>query len=130
MSGTPGSLRTRLLVRIGAVLVAVCAATALAGVLAQRAYLLDRLGGRVRDAAEHGLAHASLRPDDDRDLAFPDGTGHPDGQLAARLDAHGGHAGVRSQPGHTEFTVDLPPARPTEGEPPSRAGAPGLSERR
>ncbi|MFI7016042.1 sensor histidine kinase [Streptomyces sp. NPDC050164] len=89
MSGTPGSLRTRLLVRIGAALVAVCAAMALAGVLAQRAYLLDRLDGRVMDAAEHGLAHASLRPDDDRDLAFLDGTGHPGGLLAARLDAHG-----------------------------------------
>lgn len=89
MSGTPGSLRTRLLVRVGAVLVAVCAAMTLAGVLAQRAYLLDRLDGRVVDAAEHGLARASLRPGDDRDLTFLDGAGHPAGLLAARLDAHG-----------------------------------------
>ncbi|MFB7933243.1 sensor histidine kinase [Streptomyces sp. NPDC056039] len=89
MSGTPGSLRTRLLLRIGAALVAVCAVTALAAVLAQRALLLDHLDGRVTEAAEHGLAGASLRPGDDRDLTFLDGNGHPDGTLAARLDAHG-----------------------------------------
>ncbi|MFI6373439.1 sensor histidine kinase [Streptomyces sp. NPDC050546] len=85
MSGTPESLRTRLLLRIGAALVAVCAATALAAVLAQRALLLDHLDGRVMDAAEHGLAGASLRPGDDRDLTFLDGNGHPGGLLAARL---------------------------------------------
>ncbi|MCT9141826.1 sensor histidine kinase, partial [Streptomyces violarus] len=67
MSGTPGSLRTRLLLRIGAALAVVCAATALAAVLAQRALLLDHLDGRVMDAAEHGLAGASIRPGDDRD---------------------------------------------------------------
>ncbi|MFF7309223.1 ATP-binding protein [Streptomyces sp. NPDC008137] len=89
MSGTPGSLRTRLLLRIGAALVAVCAVTALAAVLAQRALLLDHLDGRVMDAAEHGLAGASVRPGDDRDLTFLDGTGHPEGLLAARLDADG-----------------------------------------
>jgi two-component system OmpR family sensor kinase len=37
---------------------------------------------------------------------------------------------VRSAPGHTEFTVGLPPAARTEAEPPSPAGAMGLSERR
>ncbi|GHD03383.1 sensor histidine kinase [Streptomyces violarus] len=106
MSGTPGSLRTRLLVRIGAALVAVCAAMALAAVLAQRALLLDHLDGRVMDAAEHGLARSSLRPGDDRDLTFPDGNGHPDGLLAARLDAHGAvTAAAVTGPGSTPRTL-------------------------
>ncbi len=83
------ALSTRLLVRIGAALVALCAAMALAAVLAQRASLLDHLDGRVMDAAEDGLARASLRPGDDRDPTFRDGNGLPDGLLAARLDAHG-----------------------------------------
>ncbi|MEU4466550.1 ATP-binding protein [Streptomyces sp. NPDC024017] len=85
----PRALRTRLLLLIGAVLVAVCAALAPVAFLVQRALLLDDLDGRVMDAAEHGLAEASLRPDDDRDLTFLDGKGHPAGLLAARLDARG-----------------------------------------
>jgi two-component system OmpR family sensor kinase len=85
----PRALRTRLLVRIGAVLVAVRAAMAGAVFLVQRALLLDDFDGRVMDAAEHGLAGASLRPHDDRDLTFLDGNGHPDGLLAARFDARG-----------------------------------------
>ncbi|MFJ8715752.1 sensor histidine kinase [Streptomyces violaceus] len=106
MSGTPGSLRTRLLLRIGAALVAVCAAMALAAVLAQRALLLDHLDGRVMDAAEHGLTGASIRPGDDRDLTFPDGNGHPDGLLAARLDAHGAvTAAAVTGPGSTPRTL-------------------------
>ncbi|GGW65601.1 ATP-binding protein [Streptomyces caelestis] len=110
MSGTPGSLHIRLLVRVGAVLAAVCAAMALAGVLAQRAYLLDRLDCRVMDAAEHGLARASLRPDDSRDLTFLGVTGHPDGLLAARLDAHGTvTAGAVTGP-------DAPPRALTPGQ--------------
>ncbi|MCK8435094.1 HAMP domain-containing histidine kinase [Streptomyces sp. D2-8] len=83
------ALRTRLLVLIGAVLVAVCAVMAPVAFLVQRALLLDDLDGRVMDAAEHGLAEASLRPDGDRDLTFLDGNGHPAGLLAARLDARG-----------------------------------------
>ncbi|CAM5701081.1 putative sensor histidine kinase TcrY [Streptomyces afghaniensis 772] [Streptomyces afghaniensis] len=118
MSGTPGSLRTRLLVRIGAALVAVCAAMALTGVLAQRAYLLDRLDDRLMDAAEHGLARVSLRPHDDRDLTFLDGGGHPDGLLAARLDAHGAV---------TAGAVTGPDATPRNLTPGQRAALRGIA---
>ncbi|MFH9003270.1 sensor histidine kinase [Streptomyces afghaniensis] len=118
MSGTPGSLRTRLLVRIGAALVAVCAAMALAGVLAQRACLLDRLDGRLTDAAEHGLARASVRPHDDRDLTFLDGGGHPEGLLTARLDAHGAV---------TAGAVTGPDATPRNLTPGQRAALRGIA---
>ncbi|WP_062648595.1 sensor histidine kinase [Streptomyces maremycinicus] len=84
-----GSLRTRLLILFGVVLVAVCAVTALTAVLAQRAYLLGDLDDRVTDAAERSLDGASLHPDKARDLTFLDESGRPAGMLAARLDADG-----------------------------------------
>lgn len=82
-------LRTRLLVFIGATLVAVCAAMGLTTVLAQRAYLLGHLDDRVTNAAERSLGGASLHPDLDKDLTFLNESGHPAGMLAARLDADG-----------------------------------------
>ncbi|MFF5188421.1 sensor histidine kinase [Streptomyces sp. NPDC000345] len=86
----PGrSLRTRLLLFITAVLVAVCAAMALTTVLVQRAYLLGNLDDRVTNAAERSLGGASLHPDLTRDLTFLNESGHPAGMLAARLDADG-----------------------------------------
>ncbi|WP_406011294.1 HAMP domain-containing histidine kinase [Streptomyces sp. NBC_00637] len=84
-----GSLRTRLLIFISVVLVAVCAVMALTTVFAQRAYLLGNLDDRVADAAERSLGGASLNPDLTRDLTFLDESGHPAGMLAARLDADG-----------------------------------------
>ncbi|MGW1722127.1 HAMP domain-containing sensor histidine kinase [Streptomyces sp. NPDC002306] len=90
VGGPPGrSLRTRLLVLVGATLVAVCAAMALTTVLAQRAAVLGSLDDRVADAAERGLGAASLRPDLDRDLTFLEESGHPAGMLAARLGEDG-----------------------------------------
>jgi signal transduction histidine kinase len=83
------SLRTRLLLFIGAILVAVCAAMALTTVYAQRAYLLGNLDQRVTDAADRSLGGASLHPDLDRDLTFLHESGHPAGMLAARLDDDG-----------------------------------------
>jgi two-component system OmpR family sensor kinase len=80
-----GSLRTRLLLFVGAALVAVCAATTLTSVLAQRASLLGNLDDRVTDAAEGSLGGAALRPD----LTFLEESGHPAGMLAARLGADG-----------------------------------------
>lgn len=50
--------------------------------------------------------------------------------VEAIASAHGGRTAVRSAPGHTEFTVELPPATATEGEPPLPAEVPGLSEQR
>ncbi|MFH8801289.1 sensor histidine kinase [Streptomyces sp. NPDC017936] len=84
-----GSLRTRLLLFIGATLVAVCAAMALTTVCAQRAYLLGNLDDRVADAAERSLGGASLHPDLPGDLTFLHESGHPAGLLAARLAADG-----------------------------------------
>ncbi|MCX4765606.1 HAMP domain-containing histidine kinase [Streptomyces sp. NBC_01275] len=84
-----GSLRTRLLLFITAVLVAVCAAMALTTVFAQRAYLLGNLDDRVTNAAERSLGGASLHPDLTADLTFLHESGHPAGMLAARLDADG-----------------------------------------
>lgn len=84
-----GSLRTRLLVFISVVLVAVCAVMALTTVFAQRAYLLGNLDDRVTNAAERSLGGASLHPDLTQDLTFLNESGHPAGMLAARLDADG-----------------------------------------
>ncbi|MER5431353.1 ATP-binding protein [Streptomyces sp. NPDC002588] len=84
------SLRTRLLLFITAVLVAVCAAMALTTVFVQRAYLLGNLDDRVGDAAERSLGGASRYPDLPRDLTFLDESGPPAGLLAARLDTDGG----------------------------------------
>ncbi|MEU1406049.1 HAMP domain-containing sensor histidine kinase [Streptomyces sp. NPDC005728] len=83
------SLRTRLLVLVTATLVCVCAALALATVLAQRAYLLGTLDDRVNDAAERSVGGAALHPGLPAGLAFLAEGGHPEGLLAARLDAHG-----------------------------------------
>ncbi|MFF3333508.1 ATP-binding protein [Streptomyces sp. NPDC002888] len=83
------TLRTRLLVLIGAALVAVCAAMALITVFVQRAHLLGDLDGRVTEAARRGLGEAALHPGDETALGFLDGNGHPAGLLAARLDGHG-----------------------------------------
>ncbi|MFD9391236.1 ATP-binding protein [Streptomyces sp. NPDC060000] len=84
-----GSLRTRLLIFIGVVLVAVCAVMALTTVFAQRAYLLGNLDDRVTNAAERGLGGASLHPELSQDLTFLNESGHPAGMLAARLGADG-----------------------------------------
>jgi two-component system OmpR family sensor kinase len=50
--------------------------------------------------------------------------------VEAIASAHGGRVGVRSAPGHTEFTVELPPATETEHELPLPTEALGLSEQR
>ncbi|MER5215174.1 HAMP domain-containing sensor histidine kinase [Streptomyces sp. NPDC002838] len=83
------SLRTRLLLCIGATLVAVCAATAITTAFAQRAYLMGDLDDRITNAAERGLDGAARQPDIEDDLTFLDDTGHPAGLLAARLDDDG-----------------------------------------
>ncbi|MFC4498332.1 MULTISPECIES: sensor histidine kinase [Streptomyces] len=83
------SLRTRLLLFITVVLVAVCAAMAVTTVFAQRAYLLGNLDDRVTNAAERSLGGASLHPELGGDLTFLNENGHPAGMLAARLDADG-----------------------------------------
>ncbi|KQX63528.1 histidine kinase [Streptomyces sp. Root1310] len=82
-------MRTRLLIFISVVLVAVCAVMALTTVFAQRAYLLGNLDDRVTNAAERSLGGASLHPDLTRDLTFLNESGHPAGMLAARPDADG-----------------------------------------
>jgi two-component system OmpR family sensor kinase len=84
-----GSLRTRLLLFIGGVLVLVCAAMALTTVLAQRAYLLGNLDERVGDAAERSLGGVEVGPGIDTDLMFLKEQGQAMGTLAARLDEDG-----------------------------------------
>ncbi|MFR0356625.1 sensor histidine kinase [Streptomyces sediminimaris] len=82
----PGrSLRARLLLFTGAVLVVVCAAMALSSAFVQRTYLMRDLDARVSAAAEHGLEGAGRRPDSRTDLSFLAGNGHPPGLLAGRL---------------------------------------------
>ncbi|MDX2937219.1 sensor histidine kinase [Streptomyces ipomoeae] len=83
------SLRTRLLVFITAMLVAVCAAMTLATVVAQRASLMGALDERVTDAAERSLGGVSVGPRNHTDLAFLREQGQAVGTLAARLDAEG-----------------------------------------
>ncbi|MEU2420834.1 ATP-binding protein [Streptomyces sp. NPDC007851] len=83
------SLRTRLLVLVTAVLVCVCAATALTTVFAQRAYLMGNLDDRVGDAVERNAGGAALHPELTRDLTFLNEGGQPVGLLAARVDADG-----------------------------------------
>ncbi|WP_234329777.1 HAMP domain-containing sensor histidine kinase [Streptomyces viridochromogenes] len=82
-------MRTRLLVFVTATLILVCAAMALTTALAQRAYLIGDLDGRVTNAAARSLDGAALHPENDDDLGFLDGNGHPAGLLAARLDEDG-----------------------------------------
>ncbi|MFJ9020329.1 ATP-binding protein [Streptomyces sp. NPDC102259] len=88
-SSRGGSLRTRLLIFISVVLVAVCAVMALTTVFAQRAYLLGNLDDRVTNAAERSLGGASLHPQLTQDLTFLNESGQPAGMLAARLDTDG-----------------------------------------
>ncbi|MFC3574751.1 ATP-binding protein [Streptomyces yaanensis] len=83
------SLRTRLLLFIGATLVVVCTAMALTTVYAQRAYLLGNLDQRVSDAAQRSQGGAALHPDSDTDLGFLYERGQPAGTLAARFDRSG-----------------------------------------
>ncbi|MGN9763241.1 sensor histidine kinase [Streptomyces sp. SD31] len=83
------SMRTRLLLFIGATLVAVCAAMALTTVFVQRAYLLGNLDDRVTNAAERSPGGALLHPDLADNLGFLHENGHPAGLLAARFDDDG-----------------------------------------
>lgn len=83
------SLRTRLLVVVGGVLVGVCLAMALTTVLTQRAYLLDRLDQRVANAAERAQVAVRTGAGSDTDLGFPTGQGRTVGTLTARLDDDG-----------------------------------------
>ncbi|PAZ11370.1 sensor histidine kinase [Streptomyces sp. SA15] len=83
------SLRTRLLLFIGAILVAVCAATAIITAVVQRSYLMGDLDDRVTSAAERGLDGAAHHPDIEDNLTFLNDTGHPAGLLTARLDDDG-----------------------------------------
>lgn len=64
------SLRTRLLLFVGATLVVVCAAMALTTVLAQRAYPLGNLDDRVSNAAARTLGGVQVGPRTHTDLAF------------------------------------------------------------
>ncbi|NUS30231.1 MAG: sensor histidine kinase, partial [Streptomyces sp.] len=79
------SLRTRLLLGTGAVLVVLCAALAFAGSYVQRAVLMGDLDDRVTAAARHGLEDAGRRPESGTDLSFLAGNGHPAGLLGGRL---------------------------------------------
>ncbi|MHC3475444.1 sensor histidine kinase [Streptomyces sp. 7R007] len=91
MSPRPGgrSLRTRLLLFIGATLVVVCAAMAVTTAALQRTYLMGDLDTRVDNAAERSLGGAALHPEDAAGLSFLTETGHPVGLLAARFDDKG-----------------------------------------
>ncbi|MFF9803389.1 sensor histidine kinase, partial [Streptomyces rochei] len=83
------SLRTRLLVFVGVVLVGVCLAMALTTVLVQRAYLLGEFDQRVADAAEHSRGVVRTGPGIGTDLGFLTRQGQAAGTLAARLDVDG-----------------------------------------
>jgi two-component system OmpR family sensor kinase len=83
------SLRTRLLLFIGATLVVVCSAVACTTAFVQRAYLMGDLDDRVAHAAERSLGGAGRRPDDADSLSFLTENGQPAGLLAARLDEDG-----------------------------------------
>ncbi|MFD5625018.1 sensor histidine kinase [Streptomyces sp. NPDC127072] len=83
------SLRTRLLVFIGATLVAVGVAMALTTVFAQRASLLDHLDQRVTDCAERSQGGVQVGPRLGTDLAFLGEQGQSVGTIGARLDGDG-----------------------------------------
>jgi signal transduction histidine kinase len=83
------SLRTRLLVFVGVVLVGVCLAMALTTVLVQRAYLLGELDQRVANAAENTQDAVGTGPGIDTDPGFLTRQGQAVGTLAARLDDDG-----------------------------------------
>jgi two-component system OmpR family sensor kinase len=80
------SLRTRLLVFIGVILVVVCAAMALTTVFAQRAYLLGNLDEHVTHAAERSQGGIQVGPGVRTDLSFLNEQGQASGTLGARLD--------------------------------------------
>lgn len=83
------SLRTRLLVFIGATLVAVYVAMALTTVFAQRDSLLDHLDQRVTDTAERSQGGVQVGPDVGDGLAFLGEQGQSVGTIGARLDSAG-----------------------------------------
>lgn len=83
------SLRTRLLVFIGATLVAVYVAMALTTVFAQRASLLDHLDQRVTDTAERSQGGVQVGPDVGTGLGFLREQGQAVGTVGARLDSTG-----------------------------------------
>ncbi len=112
----PHSMRTRLLVLIGATLVVVCAAMVPATALVQRAYLMGDLDDRVTHAAERSLGGAGLHPQDQDNLSFLTENGRPAGMLAARLDA-GGHIVSAATAGE-----DAPPRNLTAGQRAALAG--------
>lgn len=85
----PRTTRTRLLLLLGATLVVVCGATALATALFQRAYVMGEFDGRVVNAAERSLGGAALHPESSTYLGFLRDDGHPSGTLAARLSGEG-----------------------------------------
>ncbi|MFJ6833822.1 sensor histidine kinase [Streptomyces sp. NPDC091209] len=74
---------------IGLALFTVCATTACATVLAQRAFLLADLDRRVGDAAERSRSGVLAGPGTGTDLGFLDARGQPTGTIAARLDDGG-----------------------------------------
>ena len=83
------SLRTRLLLCVGATLVVVCAAMTFTTAVLQRSSLMGELDGRVTNAAERSLGGAALHRNDKANLSFLTENGQPVGMLAARLDDHG-----------------------------------------
>ena len=85
----PRATRTRLLLLVGATLVVVCGATALATALFQRAYVMGEFDGRVVNAAERSLGGAALHPSSSTYLGFLRDDGNPSGMLAARLSGDG-----------------------------------------
>ncbi|MER6242386.1 ATP-binding protein [Streptomyces griseorubiginosus] len=85
----PRATRTRLLLLVGATLVVVCGATALATALFQRAYVMGEFDGRVVNAAERSLGGAALHPSSSTYLGFLRNDGNPSGMLAARLSGDG-----------------------------------------
>ncbi|ANS68600.1 two-component system sensor kinase [Streptomyces lincolnensis] len=84
------SLHTRLLLLVGITLLVVCSATAGTTAFVQRAYLMGHLDDRVTQAVDRGAGEAGRHPDEEDDLSFFTGNGHPAGMIAARLDTDGG----------------------------------------
>ncbi|MFI9167971.1 sensor histidine kinase [Streptomyces lincolnensis] len=83
------SLHTRLLLLVGITLLVVCSAMAGTTAFVQRAYLMGHLDDRVTQAVDRGVGEAGRHPDEEDDLSFLAGNGHPVGMVAARLDPGG-----------------------------------------